>query len=471
MPKVPSYDVIVIGTGSAGFSAIEAARSLGASVCVIEKDRFGGECPNYACVPSKAILKAAAAYRFMGHAREFGMEIGGRSFDFKKVMNYRQKVVDTITGGGEYGDRYVKILEQHKVDSIIGEASFVDPHTIEVNGKNISGKTIVVATGTVDFIPPIPGLSEIKYWGWKEALAPKRRTKSMAIIGGGPVGCEIAMFYVSFGTRVILLQTAPVVLQREDLEISKLAEEALLKAGVEIHVNVQIQEVISANGGVTGIKIHAAGGPQMLAVETVVVATGKRPNIDSLGLEDAGVTMDKDGRFTTSKDQRTNVKHIFAAGDVDGGLQFTHTAHYEGWIAGNNAALVAKRKRTAPDKRDMRVVPRVTYIDPEVASVGMTETEARNQYKKLLIGRYDVAALGRAVTDNSRFGLIKIIAHPTTRKILGAHMIGERSGEVIHEAAMAMFLGAKIDKLAEMIHAFPTYSEGLKAAAASASLE
>jgi mercuric reductase len=471
MPKVPSYDVVIIGTGSAGFSALEAAKSLGASVCVIEKEKFGGECPNHACVPSKAILKAAGAYRLMGHAREFGIELGKRSFDFKKVMEYRSKVVSAITGGGEHGDRYEKIIDQLKADRIIGEANFIDAHTVEVNGKNIHGKAIVIATGTVDFIPPIPGLSEIKFWGWKEALMPKRLPKSMAIIGGGPVGCEIATFYASFGTRVILLQTSNVVLQREDLEISTIAGEALKKIGVEVYTNAQIKEVVSANGGVTGIKVYAGGKSEMLAVETVVVATGKRPNIASLGLDDAGVTMDKDGRFTTNKEQRTNVKHIFAAGDVDGGMQFTHTAHHEGWIAGNNAALIAKRKRTTPLKRDMRVVPRVTFIDPEVASVGMTEAEARQKHKKLLIGRYKVAALGRSVTDNSRFGLIKVIAHPTTRKILGAHMIGERAGEVIHEAAMVMFLGAKIDKLAEMIHAFPTYSEGLKAAAASSKIE
>jgi len=471
MPKVPSYDVIIIGTGSAGFSALEGAKELGVSVCVIEKERFGGECPNYACVPSKAVLKAAAAYRLLGHAREFGIELGSRSFDFKKVIAYRKKVVDTITGGGDYGDRYIKILDKMEVDRVIGEAKFIDSHTVEVNGKNLHGKTIVIATGTVDFVPPIPGLSEIKFWGWKEALMPKRLPKSIAIIGGGPVGCEIATFYVSFGVRVILLQTNPVVLQREDLEISTIAGEALKKIGVEVYTNAQIKEVVSANGGVTGIKVNVGGKSEMLAVETVVVATGKRPNIANLGLDDAGVTMDKNGRFTTNKEQRTNVKHIFAAGDVDGGMQFTHTAHHEGWIAGNNAALIAKRKRTAPMKRDMRVVPRATFIDPEVASVGMTEEEARQKHKKLLIGRYKVGALGRAVTDNSRMGLIKLIAHPTTHKILGAHMIGERAGEVIHEAALAMYLGAKIDKLAEMIHAFPTYSEGLKAAAASSKIE
>jgi len=467
-----SFDVVVIGTGSAGFSAIEGALSLGASVCVIEKERFGGECPNFACVPSKAILKAAKAYRLMGHAREYGIDLGSRSYDFKRVMKYRQGVVEAITGGGEHGDRYLKILDEMKgVERVIGEATFVDAHTVEVNGEEVYGKTIIIATGTVDFVPPIPGLDEINHWGWKEAISAKRQPKSMAIIGGGPVGCEIATFYASFGTRVLLLQANPVVLHREDAEISQIADSVLQHLGVEVITDAKITEIVNARGGVTGLNVERGGVAQMHAVEAVVVATGKRPNIDGLNLDAAGIRLDKRGALTTTKDQRTNVKHIFAAGDVDGGMQFTHTAHHEGWIAGHNAALLAKRKRTAPRKRDMRVVPRATFIDPEVASVGVTEAEARAKQKKLLIGRYLVGSLGRSVTDNSRVGMIKLIAHPTTRKILGAHMIGERAGEVIHEAALAMYLGAKIDKLAEMIHAFPTYSEGLKAAASSAKIE
>jgi pyruvate/2-oxoglutarate dehydrogenase complex dihydrolipoamide dehydrogenase (E3) component len=471
MAKKKVYDVVILGTGSAGFSAVEAAVSSGASVCVIEKERFGGECPNYACVPSKALLKSAKTYRHLGHVRDYGLEIKGKSFNFEQVVKYRQSVVDAITGGGEHGDRYIKILDKLKVDKRIGEATFVDDETISVNGEEITGKTFVIATGTVDFVPPIKGLDEVSFWGWKKALQAKKLPKSMAIIGGGPVGCEIATFFVSFGVRVILLQSSPVVLNREDMDIATRAGDALRKIGVEVVTSASINEIVNARGGVLGLKVETGSGEQMFAVERIVVATGKRSNVANLNLDLAGVMLDKRGALKTNSEQRTNIKHIFGAGDVDGGMQFTHTAHHEGWVAGYNAALLAKKKRTKPAKTNENVVPRATFIDPEVASVGMTQAQVKEKFGSALVGRYEVAALGRAVTENTRQGIIKVVAHPKTRKLLGAHILSARAGEIIHEAALAIHLNATIDKLASMIHAFPTYSEGLRAAAASAKIE
>lgn len=463
MAKKTVFDVIVIGSGSAGFSAIEAAAQQSASVCVIEKNRFGGECPNYACVPSKAVLKSASLYRQMGRVKDYGLDAPGRTFDWKNVMKYREEVVETITGGGDLGDRYIEILKNLNVSHRIGTATFVDSETIEVDGEELSAKSFVIATGTVDFVPPIPGIEEIPYWGWKEALQTKRQPKSLAIIGGGPVGCEIATFYASFGTRVVLLQSASNVLNREDEEISLLALEALRSIGVEVVVNAQINELVNGRVGVIGVKVGAPQeAEQMFAVERVVMTTGKRANVLGLNLEAVGVKLDERGSIKTNKEQRTSVSNIFAAGDVDGGLQFTHTAHHEGWIAGYNASLKTKKKAKT---RDERVVPRVTFIDPEVGSVGMTEAEVQKEHGQVLVGRYKVASLGRAVTDHARFGLIKLVAHPKTRVLLGAHIISPHAGEVIHEAALALQLGAKIDVLAGMIHAFPTYAEGLKAAA------
>ncbi len=466
-----TYDVIVIGNGSAGFSAVEAARNSGASVCVIEKEVLGGECPNFACVPSKAILKAAKTYRTVQHARGFGIELGKIGFDFSEVMKYRQKVVDTITGGGEIGDRYRQILEKLKVDVKMGEAVFLDDKTLSVDGELVHGKTIIIATGTVDFVPPITGIDETHFIGWKEAISQKRQPKSMAIIGGGPVGCEIATFYASFGTRVVLFQGAPTILNREDEEIAAIAQDAIGKLGVEVFANAKVTEVIDAQGGVYGVKADVNGEQVTSAVDQIVVAAGKRANVQGLALEEAGVELDQRGNIKTGKDQRTSVKHIFAAGDVVGGMQFTHTAHHRGYVAGHNAALTAQKKRTAPRKVDMRVVPRVTFVEPEVASVGMTATQVKKMHKQVLVGRYQVAALGRAVTENARVGLIKIVAHPKTGKILGGHVIGERAGEVVHEIALAIYLNTTMEKLAGMIRAFPTYSEGISAAAAMAKIE
>ncbi|PJA45414.1 hypothetical protein CO174_03250 [Candidatus Uhrbacteria bacterium CG_4_9_14_3_um_filter_50_9] len=471
MSKKATYDVIIIGTGSAGFSAVEGALALGASVCVIESGKLGGECPNYACVPSKALLKTAALYRTAKQAREYGIELGNLSFDFEKLMRYRKHVVKTITGGGEYGDRYLSILKKLGVDIKHGEGVFVDDHVVEVGGENLYGKAIVIATGTVDFIPPIPGLSDIHYWGWKEAIESKRLPKSMAIIGAGPVGCEIATFYNTFGTRVTLLQAEDIVLPHEDREMSQLAQEGLLEQGIDVRTGAIEKNIVNARGGIYGIHVERMGQVETVAVEQIVVATGKRSNVQKLELDHAGVQVTKQGTLKTNKEQQTNVKHIFGAGDVDGGLQFTHTAHHEGYVAGYNAALSALKKHSAKKKVDERVVPRVTFIDPEVASVGLTTSEAHVQHKELLVGRYEIRQLGRAATENVHMGLIKIIVHPKTRKILGGHVIGASAGELIHEIALSMYLNAPIDKLAGMIHAFPTYSEGIKAAASSLSVE
>lgn len=466
MQHKASYDVIVIGTGAAGFSAIEAAVAQGARVCAIDQDKLGGECPNTACVPSKALLKTAQIYRTLQHARDFGMQIGSLSFDFSKLIQYRDLVVETITGGPT-GHRYQKHLDELGVDVRHGTAKLLDDHMVEVGGENLYGSAIVIATGTHEFVPSIEGLDHVPYKTWKELLAQKRQPKSMAIIGGGPVGCELATFYATFGTRVVLLQRASQVLDREDAEIGAQALVSLTALGVDVRLNADIDSVMDSRGGVYGVRLRTQEGIEMIAVDQLVLAAGKQANTEDLGLEEAAVRIDERGFIKTTKEQRTSVPHIFAAGDVDGGRQFTHTAHHEGEVAGYNAAMVAKKKRVTLKRIDERVVPCVTFVAPEVASVGMTQAEAKKQFGHLLIGRCPMAVLGRSVTDQTRSGFLKLVVHPTTRKILGGHMIGERAGEVIHEVALAMYLNAKVDKLAELIHAYPTYSEAIAVAASN----
>lgn len=456
MLPASSFDVVVIGSGSAGFSAAEAARAAGAKVAIIEREKLGGECPNWACVPSKALLKAAKTFR------------SGTQEDFKRIMAYRAGVVEAITGGGEKGDRYERLAKKLGIELIYGSAAFTEANVLDVGGRAIFAKAFVIATGTVERIPDVPGLADIHYLTSKAAVMLDRQPKAIAIIGGGPVGCEFATFFSAIGTRVVLLQHAATVLNREDAEIAKIAEEQLAARGVEIVTRAEISEIVDGRGGVYGVRAAEAGGEgKMHAVEQVLVAAGKRANVDGLGLNAAGVKVDARGNIVTEARQKTSASHVFAAGDVDGGLMFTHTAHHEGSVAGHNAALFALGKKGANKRSDERVVPRVTFVDPEVASVGMTEDEVRQQFKKALVGRYPIAALGRAVTEHTRFGLVKLVAHPKTREVLGCHIVAERAGEMIHEAALAMQLHAKADAIASMIHAYPTYSEGLAAAANS----
>lgn len=466
-----SFDVIVIGSGSAGFSAAESARAAGASVCMIEKEKLGGECPNWACVPSKALLRAAHAYRAARAMSPFGVAAGGVAYEWAKVMEYRRRTVESITGGGEVGDRYVKLAARLGVEIVFGSAAFADAETVEVAGKRLRAKAFVIATGSSDFVPPIAGLDGFPYVTSREALTMDRQPKAMAIIGGGPVGCELATFFATFGTRVVLFQSGPTLLNREDPDVSAVATQSMADLGVEIVTDATVAEVINARGGVYGLKVRTAEGMTTHAVESVVVATGKRANTEGLNVVAAGVRLDERGNIVTAPDQRTNVRHVFAAGDVDGGFLFTHTAHHEGAVAGRNAALVALGKRGPLSKTDERVVPRVTFVDPEVASVGMTVAEAKQAFKKALVGSSAVSALGRSVTENAGRGIVKIVAHPKTREVLGCHIAAPRAGEMIHEAAMAMKLGATVDQVASLIHAYPTYSEAVLVAAGAAQLE
>lgn len=453
------YDVIVIGGGSAGFSAAEVAARSGARVCLIEKDILGGECPNWACVPTKALLRCAKLYHEVKNdARNFGIHAPTVSFRFKDIMARKDAVVDTISGKRM---KMEKIATELGITVVKGVAKFTDAHSVRVGKKKLSGKKIILATGTTSFVPPVDGLKTAGYLTFRDAVSLKTQPKTMVIIGGGPVGCEFATFFAMLGTKVIILQLADYVLQREDPEIAAIAGAQLQSLGVDVQVKTKTLSV-KKEGKKRRVTYQVGTKKrQSVLVDQVLLAAGKRAAIDGLALEKAGVKLDEKGRLSTDEYQRTNRKHIFAAGDVDGGMQFTHTAHAEGVIAAHNA--LAKSVRSMK-KRDVRVVPRATFVHPEVASVGMTAKEAQDAKKKIEIASFPVGALGRSVTDNHRIGLLKLVIEKKTLKILGGHMIGERAGEVIHEIALAMHVGATAQDVARLIHAFPTYSESVAAA-------
>lgn len=461
-------DVCVIGGGSAGFSAADAARSVGASVCLIEKEKLGGECPNWACVPSKALLTCAKVFRTATHAHDFGVVVRRVEFRFDEVIAYKDRVVKRITGGGPDGDRYRALARELGIEVYKGRAVFEDGGVVTVRSgakktERIEAKTFVIATGTTEFIPPIDGLEKAGFLTSRTVMDLKKVPKSLLVIGGGPVGVELATFFATFGVVTTLVQRLPFVLPREDQEISERALKALLKLGVRVIVDVEVVSVKKKNG-LNEVAIRAPGGKQTVLVEDILLAAGKRAAVDDMGLELVGLKLDSHGALVTNAKQQTNVGHIFAAGDVDGGLQFTHTAHHEGVIAGRNAARFALGKKRGFEQRDERVVPRVTFLEPEVASVGLTEEEARKTYAQLLVGRFPVEGLGRTLTESAGEGLLKIIAEAQTREIVGAHMIGRSAGEVIHELALAMQLRATIDQVGGMIHAFPTFSEAVPGA-------
>ena len=465
------YDVCVIGAGSAGFTAADAAKSAGASVCLIEKEKLGGECPNWACVPSKALLTCAKVFRTATHAGDFGVVVRRVEYRFEEVMAYKDRVVATLTGGGPDGARYRELAKQVGIEVIKGRAVFQDPRTVLVqNGgkksESVEASAFVLATGTVEFIPPIEGLEKVGYLTSRTVMQLKKAPKSLLIIGAGPVGVELATFFSTFGVVTTLVQRLPKVLSREDEEISDRALKSLVQLGVRVLIDAEVLRV-QKKAGQKEVTVVASGKQEVVSVEEVLLAAGKRSAVDDLGLELVGVKLDEKNGLTTNEKQQTNVAHVFAAGDVDGGPQFTHTAHHEGMVAGVNAARLALGKKRGFEKRDVRVVPRVTFLEPEVASVGLTEQEAREQYGENLVGRFPTGGLGRSLTESAGEGFLKIIAQKETREIVGAHMIGRSAGEVIHELAVCLYLHATIDQIGGMIHAFPTFSEAIPAALSS----
>lgn len=449
------YDLLVIGSGSAGFSAASSAKGTGRKIGIVEKEnRWGGECPNWACVPTKVLLKSAKAYRDLKHLNALGVHVSNESIDFGEVMMRRAKIVGALAG-----KRIEDLAEKMGFDRIKGHAIFLDEHTIQVGDDKYTSDKFIVATGAGTFIPPIPGIDKVSWIDFRGAVELDNKPKSMIIIGGGPVGCEFATFFATVGTKVTLIQGAPLVLHREEPELSEIAHKSLEDLGVQIFAGAEVLGVEKSDAGIE-VKVRIEKDIEKMSADVLLMATGKTSNTAGLGAGAAGIKLDQRGTIIVGSDLRTSAKNIWAAGDVDGGMRFTHTAHHEGTIAGYNAFAGTDALKT-----DQRVVPRVTFVDPEIASVGLTEVEAREKTENVLVGTFAIRGLGRAFIDDDRDGFVKIVADGKTRKILGGHVASARAGEMIHEVALAMYTNSKIDDLANMIHAYPTYSEGITAAA------
>ena len=455
--KQLNFDVLVIGGGSAGLSAALTARERGKSVVLIEKDKLGGECPNYACVPTKALIATAKAY----HAAKFeyqtyGVLMTDIGFSFSQSMKYKRAVVDTITGKGQ---RLKKVLADKGVEFIKGSAEFIDTHTIKIAKQKIKAKKIVVATGVVDSVPPIDGIDKVPYLTYKQVVSLKSQPRSVAIIGAGPVGVEFTTYFSMIGVKVYLFEVGPQVLGFEDSEISLLVQAEMKKQGVSLFTNTKVLSVKKLGSKIEIIYQEGQKTRRKIVVEKLIVAAGKKSNIASLKLEKAKVKISNRGRIVLNKKLQTSQKHIFAAGDVSGGMQLTHTAHRDGEVVGFNICTTDRKMKTI----DNRVVPRATFAYQEVASVGITMKEAKSKKIKAEVRSFPVGALGRAVAENKRKGLLRVVLDEKTGKILGAQMVGERAGEVIHELALAMHLNVRFDKVQDMLHAFPTYSEAIVA--------
>ncbi len=444
------YDLIVIGSGSGGSVGAHYAASLGKKVAIFESGAVGGECPNFACVPTKALLHAAKTYSVVKDAGTFGIRAERVGVSYTKVKDWKDLVVSRT--GAAHGRQS---FEKDGMHLIHAKAQFISPHEVEAAGKIYSAAKFLIATGSRVFIPPLTGLEDSGYITFKQAVDFKKVPSSLLIFGGGAVGCEFAHIFASFGSKVILVNRSDRILSKEDKEVSGIVQALFENEGISVLTNTNIQK-IEKKGSRKKVWFQKGHEEYTHEVEEILIATGKVPVLD-FGPEKAGIVIDKHHHLKVNRFLQTNVPHIYAAGDIVGPFLFTHTGYYQSYIAAHNAFSYHKIQP------DYRAIPRCIFIEPEVASVGISEEEALEKGIKIKKGIVAIAIVGRANTSNELDGFVKVITD-SNGVIIGSSIVAPSAGEMIHEMSLAIKLKVKAEVLAEMTHAYPTFSEAIKIA-------
>jgi pyruvate/2-oxoglutarate dehydrogenase complex dihydrolipoamide dehydrogenase (E3) component len=450
------YDLIVIGSGSAGSTVATTAASMGKRIALIERDKLGGTCLNYGCDPTKTLLHTAHMLYHARHASALGLRIPQAEADWAVVQAHVRQVQESIRGGTPEQARAG--IAAQGIDLLMGEAMFRSPHEIRVNGETLRGERFVIATGTVPLIPDIEGLSEAGYITNVEAVSLPELPKRLVVIGGGPIGLEFAQMFSRFGVQVVVLERGKQPLPREDHELAmalcaQLSAEGLrLKFGAEMRCG----EIIERG---KHIHVHGEEGQdEDLVADQLLVAVGRRPALGALNLEAAGVHYTEEG-ITTDATLRTNVPHIWAAGDITSPYQFTHVASDQGDLVAHNVFA------QEPQAFDDRVIPWVTFTDPELARVGLSEADLQEAKIEYRVGRTQFNKLDRAIANHQTFGSVKLLAD-AGGKILGGHILGANAGDLIAPIVYAMRFGLTVKMIGEAMLPYPTMAEAVRWAAA-----
>jgi len=452
------FDLIVIGSGGAGITAALLGSGLGKKVAMLDRKRFGGECTWTGCVPSKAVIRSARISHYIAEAARYGLTANGKiSIGFDGVMKSARGIVDSVYKGESA--RHFNKMGITAIEN--ADISFSDPHMLKVNGKSMTSQKFMITTGSSPLVPAIEGMDGVDILTNETIFSLNKLPASMIILGAGPIGVEMASALNRFGVRVTLVEMAPVILPREDLEISELLGQSLAREGVAMLTG-------AAAVRVSGVKkidlVYKLGGRERkVSAERILVAVGRRPNTGGLALEKAGVEHDRRG-IAVNRYLRTSAKNIYAAGDVVGSYQFSHVANYQAITAASNALLPVKRKIFYTH------VPWCIFTDPELARSGLTEAEARERHGGVRVYRVPYEGIDRAATDRAQNGLAKFICD-RRGMILGIHILGERAGELLHEAHAAKSLGIPLHRLNSVIHAYPTYNDIMRRAAREAYID
>jgi pyruvate/2-oxoglutarate dehydrogenase complex dihydrolipoamide dehydrogenase (E3) component len=433
-----------------------------AKVTLVEANKMGGDCLNYGCVPSKALIKSAKVAQQMREAHHYGVLTEAPSISFPDVMARVQQVIKDIEPHDSV-ERYTKL----GVDVVQGYAKLIDPWTVDIQChdgavQRLTSRAIVLATGASPVIPDIPGLAESGYLTsdtlWQTMAARETVPAHLVILGGGPIGCELAQAFARLGSQVTLIERSAQVLAREDEDVAAVAHASLVASGVTILTDAQVRTVENQTGQ-KRLQLMTAAGEQTLLCDDLLVAVGRTPRLTGFGLEELGLSVEH--KLVTDDYLATPMPHIFAVGDVVGSYQFTHVAAHQAWYAAVNALFGLVKKF----KVDYRVIPRATFLDPEIARVGLSEKEAQAQNIPYEVTRYGIDDLDRAIADGQAHGFVKVLTVPGKDTILGVTIVGEHASELLAEFVLAMKHGLGLNKILGTIHAYPTWAEANKYAA------
>lgn len=434
------YDLAIIGAGSAGLTAARFAARLGKRVALIEANRVGGDCTWTGCVPSKALLHAARVAHTVRSGGAYGIRAQEPDVDFPAVMARIRSVIEQI-----YAAESPDALRAEGIDVIEGRAEFEDAHTVKTGEQRITARYFLICTGASPFIPPIPGLAEAPYLTYESFWQLESLPSRLIVIGGGPIGCELAQACQRLGSQVELVEALDRILLNDEIEAAQVVADALRRDGVSLRLGAPVESVRSDGPG----RVTVRAGGQDVAGDSVLVAVGRRANCDGLGLENAGVSYTRAG-ITVDDYLRTGAKNIYAAGDCVGGYQFTHYAGFQGAMAVRNA-LLPGRSRARPAHP-----PWATFTDPEVAHAGYTEAQARQRFgDKVRVSTLPMGSIDRAVTDDAADGFIKAV-YRSNGTVLGATVVGRQAAEALQGWSIATARGLKMGHVAQVMQAYPT---------------
>ncbi len=443
-------NMVVIGAGSAGLVTSLIAAATKAKVSLIERHKMGGDCLNTGCVPSKALIRSAKMAKYYERAEEFGLSNENIEVDFPAVMERIQSIIKTIEPHDSI-ERFTGL----GVDCITGSAEIVDPFRVKVNGETITTRNIVISTGARPFVPAIKGIEDTGYLTSDTIWELREKPGRMLIIGGGPIGCEMAQSFQRLGVQVIQVDRSARIMPREDEDVSAEVQKRFIEEGIDLRLKHQPTEFITNNGQKVLLCTDANGTEQAIEFDVLLLAVGRKANTEGFGLDKLNIPLTDKGTIEVNEFLQTRFPNIYACGDVAGPYQFTHTASHQAWYTAVNGLFGIFKKF----KADYRVIPWATFSDPEVARVGINEQEAKEQGIAYEVSRYDIDDLDRAIADGEAHGFIKVLTVPGKDKILGVTIVGHHAGDIIAEYVTAMKHGLGLNKILGTIHIYPTLAE------------